>query len=625
VPDADCHPRPQLARERWIDLTGPWGFAYDDDDVGMDQDWMHRTDVFDSTITVPFPPESRASGIGRTEPHSVLWYRRTFEVAGADRSGRLLLGFGAVDYRAEVWVNGRSVARHEGGHTTFVADVTAALDPGREQVLVVRAEDTAGDRRQPRGKQYWGDPPADVWYHRTSGIWQPVWVEPVPATYIASVQWDADPALEQIRLRTQIRHRPRGRLRLRVELRAHGGVLVDDEITVLGDEVDRSFMVPTGAPSITHSGALLWSPEHPNLIDARLTLLDDDGSGDTVESYLGYRSLRTRDGMVELNGSPYFLRMVLAQGYWPESHLAAPDENALRREVEAIKSLGFNGVRVHQKVEDPRFLHWCDRLGLLVWVEMPSAYECAAVATGRLTREWIEVLERDRSHPCVAAWITFNESWGVPNLLESASQQALVGALRQLTDALDGTRPVLANDGWEVLASDIVGIHDYTTSGARLRARYEDPEALRRTFQGARPNFHRLTVPGFDRGDRPVVLSEFGGITLGEDDGSRAAYGYGAVEDAAGLLEKYRELVGAALSSTALAGFCYTQLTDVEHEINGLLTAQRVPKVDPEAIRAVNQFTAAAVPAEAMLAQILAYDGPSGKQAGRRRSSPEPL
>jgi beta-galactosidase/beta-glucuronidase len=612
VRTADTHPRPQLTRERWLDLTGPWSFAFDDDDEGLDAGWMNRTDVFDAMITVPFPPESRASGIGRTEPHSVLWYRRTFSVDDRDRAGRLLLWFGAVDYRAEVWVNGHSVARHEGGHSSFSADVTAALTDG-EQVLVVRAEDQAEDRRQPRGKQYWAQPPEEVWYHRTSGIWQPVWLEPVPATYVASLRWDPELDSEQVRLLAEIRHRPQDRrVRLRVELIAHGDVLVDDEITVLGDEVERSFVVPAGAPSITHSGRLLWSPEHPNLLEARLTLLDDDGPIDTVESYLGYRRVHCQDGMVLLNGSPYFLRMVLAQGYWPESHLAAPDGDTLRREVESIKSLGFNGVRVHQKVEDPRFLYWCDRLGLVVWVEMPSAYEFSPVTIGRLTREWIEVVERDRSHPCVIAWVPFNESWGVPDLPGTAAQRAFVRAIRDLTNALDGTRPVMANDGWEVLSSDIVGIHDYTTSGATLQDRYGDADSLQRTFDGPWPNFHRLTLPGFLRGDQPVVLSEFGGVTLRLDGGTGAAYGYGAVADAAGLFEKYRELVGAALSSTTLAGFCYTQLTDVEHEVNGLLTAERVPKVDPAEVLQVTRGSAAAVPGEEMLAEILSYSSPPG-------------
>jgi len=594
-----------------VDLAGVWQFTFDDEDVGLDEDWVNRKDVFGDTITVPFPPESRASGMARTEPHSVFWYRRTFQVDERDRSGRLLLWFGAVDYRAEVWVNGRSVARHDGGHTTFSADVTGALVDG-EQVLVVRAEDQAGNRRQPRGKQYWTQPPAEVWYHRTSGIWQPVWLEPVPRTYVASIRWDSRLEDEQVRVRAEIRHRGPTRLRLRVELLAHGVVLVDDAITVLGDEVDRVFAIPAGGPSITHSGELLWSPEHPNLIEARLTLLDEDGVVDRVGSYLGYRSVRTSDNAVVLNGSPYFLRMVLAQGYWPESHLAAPDSEALRREVEVIKELGFNGVRVHQKVEDPRFLYWCDRLGLVVWVEMPSAYEFASTVVSQLTREWIEVIERDRNHPCVIAWVPMNESWGVPNLIRSAPQQALVRVLRDLAYALDGTRPVLGNDGWEVLESDIIGIHDYTTDGAMLRDRYGDAASVKNTFEGPWPNFHRLTLPGFVPDGQAVILSEFGGITLRLDDahGTAGGYGYGAVSNPAALLDKYTELVRAVLASTVLAGFCYTQLTDVEHEANGLLTAEREPKIDPVAVALVTRTPAAAVPGEAMLANILSHARP---------------
>ncbi len=605
----DLHPAPQLRRERWIDLTGPWGFAYDDSDVGLDEDWINSAEVFTSTIRVPFPPEALASGIGRTEPHSVLWYRRTFTVDERDRHGRMLLWFGAVDYQAEVWLNGKSVARHEGGHSTFSADVTTFLAPAGEQVLVVRAQDRASDLRQPRGKQYWAEPPAEVWYHRTSGIWQPVWLEPVPATYIDSLRWDTDLDQQQIRVRATVRHRPVGALRLRIELQAHGRQLVQDEITVLGEEVDRKFAVPV-PPSVTQSSPLLWSPDHPNLIEAVLTLVEDSGAIDTVYSYLGYRSLSISGGMVLLNGAPYFQRLVLFQGYWPETHLAAPDGDALRREVVSIKELGFNGVRVHQKVEDPRFLYWCDRLGLVVWVEMPSAFEFSAPTVSRLTREWMEVIERDRSHPCIVAWVPFNESWGVPDLSTSEAQRAFVLAIKHLTRALDDSRPVVANDGWEVLESDIVGVHDYTSSGGQLRERYGDAAALEAAFTGPWPNLRRLTLLGFDRGDRPVILSEFGGITLVSEDANGSTYGYGTVADAAGLLRKYGELVGAALASTALAGFCYTQLTDVEHEVNGLLTAQRIPKVDPADIRVITSGPAQAVPSEAILRKIRA----SGRQ-----------
>ncbi len=590
------HPRPQLVRHRWVDLCGEWQFAYDDTDIGIREGWPNRRDVFDRTIVVPFPPESPASGIGIAAPHPVLWYRRVFTVDEADIGGRLLLHFGAVDYRAEVWVNGQSVVRHEGGHTPFTADITGVVRPG-EQVLVVRAEDQC-DEGQPRGKQYWNAVPEQIWYSRTSGIWQTVWLEPVPATYVSAIRWTPDVDRERLTVQVSIRPPASRPLRLRLELRLHGETLADDVVLFQGSDLTREIAMAAGVPRGTRNERL-WSPDYPNLIDATLTLMDGDVAVDQVASYVGFRGVGTEDGRFLLNGRPYFLRLVLNQGYWPESHLAAPDADALQREVRAIKMMGFNGVRVHQKVEDPRFLYWCDRLGLLVWAEMPSAYSFSASAVQRLTREWLEVLHRDHSHPCVVTWVPFNESWGVPGLRDSAQQQAYVRAIFQLTHAVDGTRPVVANDGWEHIDGDMLGIHDYTSHGEALHDRYGDPRELQRTLLTMQPGSHRLTIDAPAPGE-PVVLSEFGGITLPPPTERTAWYGYGFVGDEEALLAKYDELTSAVLASTALAGFCYTQLTDVEQEPNGLYTADRRPKVDPKRIMAITSQPAAALPGEAI-------------------------
>lgn len=607
----ESHPRPQLVRTRWIDLCGEWQFAYDDDDAGLREGWADRVEVFDRTIIVPFPPESPASGIGIVAPHPVLWYRRTFTLDESDLGGRLLLHFGAVDYQAEVWLNGHSVVRHEGGHTPFTADITGAIGAG-EQVLVVRAEDRL-DQGQPRGKQYWDTPPEQIWYDRTSGIWQTVWLEPVPATYISEIRWTPDLDRERLAVQVSVRPPTSRALRLRLKLSLHGETLADDTFRLEGTELTREIAIAQGVPSITRNKKLVWSPEYPNLIDAALTLLDDDVVVDQVTSYAGYRSIKAKHGRFVLNGWPYFLRLVLSQGFWPQSHLAAPDSDALRREVAAIKMMGFNGVRVHQKVEDPRFLYWCDRLGLLVWAEMPSAYSFSPSVVERLTREWLEVLRRDYSHPCVVTWVPFNESWGVPSLADSAHQQAYVRAIFHLTHAVDGSRPVLANDGWENLENDILGIHDYALDGQALGERYGNPEALECTLREVQPNFHSLTLDALPDPGVPVVLSEFGGIILPPATKTASWYGYGVMPDEEALLAKYEELVGTVLASTALAGFCYTQLTDVEQEPNGLFTADRRPKLDPKRVMAITARPASAVPAEAMVNQIESASEASAK------------
>ena len=591
------HPRPQLTRERWTDLCGRWSFAFDDRDVGVEAGWPERTDPFDRSILVPFPPESRASGVGDPAPHPVVWYRRTFRVAPEERGERLLLHFGAVDYRARVWVNGRQVAEHEGGHTPFSADVTPVLRPGdAEQVVVVRAEDRPDDLAQPRGKQDWQPEPHRIWYHRTTGIWQPVWLEPVPAVSIAAVRWTPDLDRGMLGVEVRLNAVPPRPLRLRLRLSLRGASLEDDAWIVARAETRRAVALELGELAMERD-RVLWSPRYPNLIDAELALLDGDRVVDEVRSYVGLRSAGFANGRFLLNGRPYYPRLVLSQNYWPESHLAAPDAGALRREAEMVKSLGFNGVRIHQKVEDPRFLHWCDRLGLLVWGEMANAYVFSATAAERLTREWLEVLRRDYSHPCVVTWVPINESWGVPGLPNDPAQQAFVRGLYHLTRALDPTRPVIGNDGWEHVVSDVWGIHDYALDGDTLRERYGSSESVERTLREVQPAYRSIALPDAHRAGEPVMLTEFGGISYAPDPGERW-HGYGTVSTTEAFLARYRDLVEAVLDSPAISGFCYTQLADTEQETNGLLTADREPKLDPEAVRAITGRVSKAVPAE---------------------------
>ncbi len=579
------HPRPQLTRPRWIDLGGVWGFAYDDAGRGLDEGWQQRADVFTHTIQVPFPPESPLSGLGDTAYHPIVWYRRTFRVADEDARRRLLLHCGAVDYRAHVWVNGQLVATHEGGQTPFSADITTALCPGEEQVVVMRAEDEPLDLAQPRGKQDWHEEPHAIWYQRTTGIWQPVWLEPVGLTHITHIRWTPDVERGFLNLCVRLqRHDGTVPLRMRVQLSMHGETIADDTYMVMGTEVERH--IAFDRARMMDEDELLWSPEHPNLIDAALTILARDEVIDEVQSYCGLRSVGTDGKNFLLNGRTYYLRFALEQGYWPQSHLAAPGDEALRREVELAKELGFNGVRIHQKVEYPRFLYWCDRLGLLVWGEMANAYVFSPIAIERLTREWLEVLARDYSHPCIVAWVPINESWGVPNLAGDPAQRHYVQALYHLTKALDPTRLTAGNEGFEHSTGDIYGIHDYSFEGSTLRERYGSREAVQRTLQEVRPGDRALMLPGYEYAKGPLMLTEVGGISL-RPASDVFWQGYGTVADRDAFLSKYRELIDAILNSPAIAGFCYTQLTDTGQETNGLLTAEREPKLDPAAIREI--------------------------------------
>jgi beta-galactosidase/beta-glucuronidase len=601
------HPRPQFTRPRWTDLCGSWEFAYDDDDAGRAERWPERSDAFPLRITVPYPPESPLSGIGDRSFHPVVWYRRTFDQPDLAGGERLLLHFGAVDYRAEVWVNGRFVVRHEGGHTPFEADITEVLLPQAQQVVVVRAEDLPTDLGQPRGKQDFQEQPHNVWYHRTTGIWQPVWLEPVPARRIHSTRWNTDYELGIIRARIALEGVSAGSaVRIRVT-RADGELLAADTYTVTETDTQqglaRDVFLPRAQMGLDWE-KWLWSPENPNLLDVTLTLLGEDGQPlDEVESYVGFRSVGISGGRFLLNNRPYHLRLVLAQGYWPESHLAAPTAEALRREVEVIRELGFNGVRVHQKVEDPRFLYWCDRLGVAVWAELPAAYAWSPTAAARTTREFLEVLERDVSSPSVVTWVPVNESWGVPSLRNNPEQRAFVSALYSLAKALDGTRPVVGNDGWEHVVSDLITVHDYAGDGATLRERYGDSAAVERALQEVQPFYRPLLLMDFRRGEEPVMLTEFGGISYRAGDGFWN--GYGAVDGEEDFVARYRDLLDAVLDSHVLAGFCYTQLTDTEQERNGLLDADRQPKADLKVLRSITRRPSAAVPGDAIYSHQL--------------------
>ena len=572
-------PRPLLRRAGWISLDGPWDFALD-----REGRWGTPAQVeWSGTITVPFSPETRASGIGEAGFFLACWYRRAVRLQPTAPGERWLLHFSAVDYAAKVWLNGQLAVRHEGGYTPFFVDVTEFVGEGGELRIEVRAEDDPHDLEKPRGKQDWQEEPHSIWYPRTSGIWQTVWIEKVPATWIARLRWTPNLERWEIGLELWLAGERRNGLSLRTELRSGGKLLADDSYAVLGQEVSRRIALTD--PGIDDSrNELLWNPHSPTLIGARLRLVDERGETvDTVVSYTALRSIGVQGSTVVVNGHPYPLRMVLDQGYWPESGMTPPDDAALRRDIELAKSMGFNGVRKHQKIETPRYLYWADRLGLFVWEEMPSTYRFTTNAIRRLTREWIDVLHRDASHPCVIAWVPFNESWGVPNLPEVPAQRHFVQALYHLTHTIDPTRLVVGNDGWESVATDIIGIHDYDDDVERLAQRYSTIAAIPQLFQRERPGGRVLNLgDAASPTQQPIMLTEFGGIAYGE--GEAGGWGYSVAGNAREFAERYTALLGAVRRLPMFAGFCYTQFADTYQERNGLLFDDRRPKIPLEEV-----------------------------------------
>ena len=585
------YPRPMMCRQQWESLDGSWGFAYDDADDGMGAGWFAKgtADPFTGCIEVPYPPESPASQIGDRGFHPVVWYRRTVPhdtlvPVGTEPGSRVLIHFGAVDYRAQVWCDGQLVARHVGGQSPFCADVTNAMDPAAaEHVLVVRAEDDPADLEQPRGKQDWQREPHGIWYERTTGIWQPVWSETVPEHHVVDVAWAPDLPNGVVRGTVSLVRPPIRGMQLEVTVSLGQEILAEQTVVVRR----KSTTIDIDIPALRHGqdrARLLWAPEHPVLLDIDVVLRDRNSGQllDSVASYTGLRSVGVGGGSFQLNEQPYYLRAVLSQGYRPDTHWASTGTGELRREVELIKSMGFNVVRAHQKAEDPRFLYWTDRLGLLVWAETAAAYEFSPTAIELLVGEWSELVRRDRSHPAVMAWVPINESWGVPDIASSTAAQQYAQALANLTRALDPTRPVISNDGWEHVDSDILGLHDYTTDPEILRARYADKDALIQSFhmgvgaQGRRPILRNSQLEKFGAGDAPLMITEFGGVSLSTD---RNAWGYTEVSSDSEYATVLLQLFGALRASPVVAGFCYTQLMDTGQETNGLLFADGTPKL----------------------------------------------
>ena len=594
------YPRPMLVRAGWQDLCGTWEFAFGDVADATVAAWLSGAVHLPGSITVPFPPESELSGVADTAAHRSAYYRREFDIDrdSVDPEHRVLLHFGAVDYAADVWVNGVHVGGHAGGHTPFTFDITDALARHSRHAVVVRVEDPVDDVTQPRGKQDWRPEPHGVWYHRTTGIWQPVWLEVVPALHIEQLHWTPDIPGAAVGVEVTLSCVPARPVRLRVALRLGAELLAEQTMTAMRREDRWQVSIPALRHQLEQA-RLLWSPESPTLIDAELEVLVGDDVVDRVRSYIGLRSVGVQGGRFLLNGTPRFLRLVLAQNYWPSSHLAAPSPQALRREAELVRELGFNGLRVHQKIEDPRFLAHCDRLGLLVWGEMPSAYEFGPRMVERLTAEWLAAVRRDRSHPCIVTWVPFNESWGIWNSVDVAEQRNASAALYYLTKAVDPTRPVISNDGWEHTESDIWGLHDYAPDGESIRRRYDGPEAIARIL-GDRPPARRVALLGDTvRRGQPVMITEFGGLSYRPADGEEW-HGYATVSTPEEFLERLRGLVDAVLDNPELAGFCYTQLTDTAQERNGLLTAERESKLPVAEVAAIVTRPARATPAEAI-------------------------
>ena len=594
------YPRPQFVREDWLCLNGEWQFEIDQGDSGLERGLLQRE--LSDRILVPFCPESELSGIGNHDFLEAVWYRREVTIPAAWAGRRVLLHFQAVDYDATVWVDGVEVGRHRGGFSPFSCDLQGAAEPGDTVTIVVRARDTHRGA-QPRGKQATNFGPQGAIYVRTTGIWQSVWLEPVPEIALRRPRLTPDVANSFIRLEQPLTGNRPG-LRLRAVLRDNAGAVSEAECAA---DLDLAPRLDLPVPADRRR---LWAPGDPHLYDVDIQLLDDDGKVlDEARSYAGLRAVAIDGVAININGATVFQRLVLDQGYYPAGIMTAPDDAALRADIELSLAAGFNGARLHQKVFEERFLYHADRLGYLVWGEFGD-WGCRQM--GPLDGEhqqpgpdyiaqWLEVLERDYSHPCIVGWCPLNETW--QSLTDRITQlDDVTQGMYLATKAMDTTRPVLDASGYShrVRGADVYDSHDYT----------QDPDELARRHAGlaqGKPyenSFEGRGIPQRYFGNarwslpyagQPYFVSEFGGIwwnpKAGEDEDS---WGYGErPRDIEEFYERFERLCAVLLDDVNMFGYCYTQLTDILQEQNGIYAYDRSVKFDMARIRNAQQRPAA--------------------------------
>jgi beta-galactosidase/beta-glucuronidase len=569
------YPRPQFRRADWRNLNGTWTYVFDFGKSGQERGFSTATGfgdwLYGGEITVPFAPESSLSGVAHTDFIEAMWYHRKLEVPADWENKRVLLHFGAVDYECEAFIDGVSVGRHWGGTVAFTFDITAQVTPGSTHDLVLHVRDDVRSGEQPGGKQSPGYKSRGCHYTRTTGIWQTVWMEAASEFGLKDV-WIV-PDLDGNRfLVLPVFHALKPGLMLRATLEA-GDSVVNQLERGAGDGMPLELLLQAPRP---------WSPDDPFLYDLTLEVRDAEGVLDTVEAYTGLRKVHVEGNRVFLNNEPIYLRLVLDQGFYPDGIWTAPSDEALKRDIEFSMRAGFNGARLHQKVFEPRFHYWADTLGYLTWGESSSwgLDVTDPVSARNFLSEWREIVARDRSHPSIIAWTPFNETRGGAGHPQHARLHA---DAYDLTRDLDPTRPVNDASGYVHVKTDLWTVHTYNQVPGSLREQLRPHEET-----GVWRNY-----PDFDIAyqGQPYIVDEFGGIKwIPREDLVFAEDSWGYGEDPQTLDEFYTRLEGlvdAILSYEHICGYCYTQLTDIEQEQNGIYNYDRTEKFDMDRIAAI--------------------------------------
>lgn len=561
MPPRPEHPKPQFQREAWLNLNGPWTCLLDPDANLPDQS---RRKGFDRAIQVPFCPESKLSGIGHRDFIKAMWYHRTIAIPPDWTGKRILLHFGGVDYESEVFIDGTSCGLHVGGSVSFTHDITAHVRPGATHHLVLRVADDTRSGLQPGGKQSQSLHSEGCFYTRTTGIWQTVWLEAVHPAGLRDVHIIPDFDNGRFVFTPRFHSTPRGHS-LRISAYDAGHPVVD----VTQPAVD-------GVPlSLNLSAPRPWSPAAPHLYDLRLEVLDPAGNPlDQVTSYAGLRKVHMEGNRIFLNNEPVYLRLVLDQGFYPNGIWTAPTDAALKRDIDLAMEAGFNGARLHQKVFEERFHYWADKMGYLTWGESAS-WGCDPnhpIAARNFLAEWGRIVERDRNHPSIIAWTPWNETWSLTDRIHFTRAHLDAYAIAK---SLDPTRPVNGSSGGALLATDLYTVHSYEQDPAALLAQLACRDGVL---------WNNVPSLNWPYAGQPYLLDEWGGIKwIPPERQSDTANAWGYGEGPKTVEEFYGRLAGqseAILAQPHIAGYCYTQLTDVEQEQNGIYNYDRTPKFD---------------------------------------------
>jgi len=578
------HPKPQFRRQAWINLNGRWDFAMDPDVVGIKENWQDNPSRFNRKITVPFCVESELSGIGHTDFIKAVWYRRAFTLPETWQDKRVFLHFGGVDYQCQTWVNGKSVGRHFGGSVSFAFEITEAIRDGDNE-LVVYAFDDVLSELQPSGKQSRRPESYGVFYTRVTGIWQTVWLEARPQQFLESVHIVPDLDGERFIVTPKVVGFRQG-LECRATLLTPEGKKVASKHG--SAESGNSVVLKVENP---HT----WSPGDPYLYDLRLELMDGRKVVDSVDSYAGLRKFHIEGPRFYLNNKPIFLRFVLDQGFYPDGVWTAPSDAALKADIEMSMAAGFNGARLHQKVFEERFHYWADKLGYLTWAEFSDWGGTHSFGNPQgvlnLEREWRDAVLRDRNHPSIVAWTPLNETRdAAANNYEAYARS--VKSIVATTRALDPTRPINDASGYVHVETDIFTVHDYDQNIETFRQRYAgvNPDVNPDSPENAFVRFPEVSVP---YEGQPYVVDEYGGTFWTKDytgqpekaNGGRNKWGYGKTSRQ--IEDQIKALTDVLLNHPHISGYTYTQLTDVEQEVNGVYAYDRKPKFDIKRLKEI--------------------------------------